>query len=70
MPKIDGNTDHVYDATDAAMLPPRSNSKRRKQGGWVARLRGKNGNISWVVYLLTIIQIGVFIGEIARNGQL
>lgn len=67
--KHDGITDHVYDATNAAMLPPRGSSNRRKKGGWAARLRGKNGNISWVVYLLTVIQIGVFIGEIGRNGK-
>lgn len=61
--------DHVYDA-DPAMLPRRAPSGRRRQGGWQARFRGRNGNISWVVYILTTIQIAVFIAEIARNAAL
>lgn len=41
----------------------RPREKRRKKKGWFS------GRVTWVVYILTAIQIGVFIGEIIRNGM-
>lgn len=37
--------------------------KRRKKEGWFS------GRITWVVYFLTLVQIGVFVGEIIKNGM-
>lgn len=65
----DSSTDHVY---DAPAPPPgmveegRSRSNRRQSRlGFVKAPKKK---IAWVVYTLTIIQIAVFIAEIAKNG--
>lgn len=69
LPKHGDEIDHVYDV-DPAMLPQRGPSGRRRRGGWQARMRGPKGNISWVVYIFTVIQICVFIAEIARNAVL
>jgi hypothetical protein len=41
---------------------PRRKRKRRKDG-WF------HGKITWVCFVLSIIQIGVFIGEIVKNGM-
>ncbi|KAF2686663.1 rhomboid-domain-containing protein [Lentithecium fluviatile CBS 122367] len=38
--------------------------KRRKKKGWFS------GRVTWVVYFLTTVQIGVFVGEIIKNGVL
>ncbi|KAL8731378.1 MAG: hypothetical protein Q9166_003470 [cf. Caloplaca sp. 2 TL-2023] len=38
--------------------------RRRKSKGWL------NGRIPWVVYTLTLVQVVVFIAEIARNAVL
>lgn len=42
----------------------RSHSRRhKKKNGWFT------GKIPWVVYTLTVFQIGVFVGEIIKNGK-
>ncbi len=47
----------------------------RGKGGKGSRSRGKRrrgfftGQIPWVVYILTVVQVGVFIGEIVKNGR-
>lgn len=54
--------DHVYDAAP----------KKKKQGVKFGELGmfGAYGNrIPWVVYIFTVIQIGVFIGELVDNGK-
>lgn len=60
---VDDN-DHVYEA------PRRKNTK--KQGvrfGELGMLGSYGGNrIPWVVYIFTAAQVGVFIGEIIKNG--
>lgn len=65
--KTDGVTDHVYDATGQ---PPveRSKQKRVRLGELGMLGAGKN-RIPFVVYTFTLIQIAVFIAEIAKNGE-
>ena len=33
-----------------------------KKKGWFS------GRVTWVVYILTVVQVGVFVGEIIKNG--
>jgi hypothetical protein len=65
--KDDEPTDHVYDippnATGVGERPNRTGESRR---GFFKRPLSK---IPWVVYTLTLIQVAVFIAEIARNGM-
>ncbi|KAF2740139.1 rhomboid-domain-containing protein [Polyplosphaeria fusca] len=37
---------------------------KKKKKGWLS------GRVTWVVYLLTAIQVGVFVGELIKNGVL
>jgi hypothetical protein len=37
-------------------------SKKKKKEGWFS------GRITWVVYILTTVQVGVFVGELIKNG--
>lgn len=58
-----GDIDHVYEA------PRRRNTK--KQGvrfGELGMLGAYGNKVPWVVYIFTAAQIGVFIGEIVKNG--
>ncbi|KKY30119.1 putative rhomboid family membrane protein [Diaporthe ampelina] len=55
--------DHVYEA-------PQRRRTERKQGVRFGELGmfGAYGNrIPWVVYIFTVVQVGVFIGEVAKN---
>ena len=45
---------------DERSLPARRH-ERRKRGPF-------DGRVPWVVYFLTLVQVSVFIGELARNG--
>lgn len=40
---------------------PREKRKKKKKG-WFS------GRVTWVVYILTAVQVGVFVGEIIKNG--
>jgi hypothetical protein len=57
--------DHVYDA------PQQQRSRKgRVRFGELGMLGAGNAKrIPFVVYLFSLIQIGVFIGEIVRNGK-
>jgi hypothetical protein len=57
--------DHVYDASQAGQ-PPRKGRVRFGELGMMGSGRKK---IPFVVYFLTLVQIGVFIGEIVKNGK-
>jgi hypothetical protein len=61
-------TDHVY---DAPMPPPNmmeeGRSKRKSGFGF---LKSSKKRIPWVVYILTTVQVIVFIAEIVKNGTL
>lgn len=37
--------------------------KKRKKKGWFS------GRVTWMVYILTTVQIAVFVGEIVKNGM-
>lgn len=41
---------------------PREKRRKKKKKGWFS------GRVTWVVYILTTVQIGVFIGELIKNG--
>jgi len=43
--------------------PPKSSRRRKRKQGWFT------GKITWVVFLATLVQFGVFIGEIVMNGE-
>ena len=64
VPAKDDPTDHVYDAPPNMMAeggrPPRRSRNRL--------FKTPLAKIPWVVYILTLIQISVFIAEIAKNG--
>ncbi|KAH7068076.1 rhomboid family-domain-containing protein [Paraphoma chrysanthemicola] len=66
-PKTDGHKDDDsptrYNADPEAFpRPARKRSKKKK--GWFS------GRVTWVVYILTTVQIGVFVGELIKNGML
>lgn len=45
-------------------VEPRRKSSRKKK-----KKKGLfNGGVTWVVYILTAVQVGVFIGELIKNG--
>ena len=50
-----------YPPSPESQHPPKSTQRPRKKQGWF------KGRITWVVYLATIVQIGVFIAEIVVN---
>lgn len=61
---LDGNDiDHVYEA------PRRRKSKKAVRFGELGMLGSNTKRIPWVVYIFTVAQIGVFIGEIVKNGK-
>ena len=42
--------------------PARRKSKKKKKKGLFS------GRVTWVVYLLTLVQVAVFVGELIKNG--
>jgi hypothetical protein len=69
-PKMDGSGHKLNDGSptrygadpEAYPQPSRKRSKKKKKKGWFS------GRVTWVVYILTTVQIGVFIGELIKNG--
>ncbi|PBP17151.1 rhomboid family membrane protein-like protein [Diplocarpon rosae] len=60
-------TDHVYDApVQPAMLEEGKKSKRKRISGMFMNQKKR---VPWITYILTAVQVGVFIGEIAKNGS-
>ncbi|EOA90304.1 uncharacterized protein SETTUDRAFT_102778 [Exserohilum turcica Et28A] len=45
-------------------VEPRRRKSKKKKKGWLS------GRVTWAVYLLTAVQLGVFIGELVKNGIL
>lgn len=43
---------------------PSSDRRKKRRQGWFS------GKITWVVFVVTLVQVGVFIGEIVSNGEL
>jgi hypothetical protein len=67
-PKMDGHG-HKHDddspiryAVDEEGGVRRRKSKKKKKG-WF------QGRVTWVVYILTTVQVGVFVGELIKNGE-
>ncbi|ERF68682.1 hypothetical protein EPUS_05743 [Endocarpon pusillum Z07020] len=52
-----------YPPSPESQRPPKSSRRREKKQGWFS------GKITWVVFAATLVQIGVFIAEIAINGS-
>lgn len=59
----DGSPTRYYADPEQYPLPNRE-KRRKKKNGWLS------GRITWVVYLLTTVQVGVFVGELIKNGRL
>lgn len=78
----DNSTDHVYDGAgnstdhvyDAATAPANLEEGRKKNRFSAAMgldtLNKRKTRIPWVVYVLTLVQVVVFIVEIVKNAQL
>jgi hypothetical protein len=64
--KLDDGSPSRYNADPEQFpLPGREKKKKKKKKkGWFS------GRVTWVVYILTTVQIGVFIGELIKNGTL
>lgn len=60
------STDHVYDAPAAPAQLEEGQGRKRFSG--LGRFKTKS-RIPWVTYILTIIQVAVFIAEIVKNGK-
>lgn len=60
-PLVSQNTQ--YPPSPESQHTPKSRSRRKKKQGWFT------GKVTWVVFATTLVQIGVFIGEIVMNGE-
>jgi len=68
-PDLETANDHIYD--DPSAPPGSKRRKRRKVGlGQLGMLGSDKKSIPWVVYIFTVCQIGVFIGQIINNAIL
>tara|TARA_R110002060_G_scaffold46190_5_gene57455 strand:- start:128 stop:436 length:309 start_codon:yes stop_codon:yes gene_type:complete len=63
--KDNESTDHVYDAPVAPAHLEEGRKKNRISG----MFKNRKSRIPWITYILTAVQVGVFIGEIAKNGM-
>jgi hypothetical protein len=64
------NTDHVYDATNApGHLEGGRRRKRISAMIGLDTLNKPKTRIPWVVYILTLVQVIVFVVEIVKNGK-
>ncbi|KAG5946173.1 hypothetical protein E4U53_006614 [Claviceps sorghi] len=69
--KNDEATDHIYDAPElGAAGQARRNKKKGIRVGELGMLGKDKNRVPWVCYTFSIVQIGVFIGEIVKNGLL
>lgn len=59
--------DHVYDADGRKSRQKKEKGKIRF--GQLGMLGSDKKRIPWVVYVFSVIQIAVFIGEIVKNGE-
>ncbi|KAI8943102.1 hypothetical protein NX059_001132 [Plenodomus lindquistii] len=66
-PKMDGHDDPQYNQDPERYglgVEPARKHRKKKKKGWFS------GRVTWVVYILTTVQIGVFVGELIKNGIL
>ncbi len=59
--------DHVYDAS-ASQQPRKQRKGRGVRFGELGMMGSGRKKIPFVVYFFTLVQVGVFIGEIVKNG--
>ncbi|GAB0134946.1 hypothetical protein EsDP_00003298 [Epichloe bromicola] len=63
--------DHIYDAPEQGMAgQTRKKKKKGIRGGELGMLSSDKKRIPWVCYIFTVVQIGVFVGSIIKNGLL
>ncbi|KAH6987471.1 hypothetical protein BKA56DRAFT_669122 [Ilyonectria sp. MPI-CAGE-AT-0026] len=63
--------DHIYDAPGGRSGRSKKDKMKGKFGlGELGMMGADKKRIPWVVYIFTLAQVGVFIGEIARNAVL
>ena len=60
------STDHVYDAPQPSRLEA---GEAGRPSRFTRMLKNPKGRIPWLVYILTTIQVAVFIVEIVKNGM-
>lgn len=61
--KVGGSpTRYQADPEERLYPQPYGGNGKRKKKGWFT------GRVTWVVYILTTVQIGVFVGELIKNG--
>ncbi len=66
--KPNDSTDHVYDAPDPVAPARLEEGRGPKRMSGMGMFKTK-GRIPWITYILTIIQVAVFIAEIVKNGK-
>lgn len=66
--KDSDTTDHVYDSQ--APPPHMMEEGRSKRKNGFGFLKSGKKKITWVCYILTTVQVAVFIGEIIKNGMI
>lgn len=64
--KDNDSIDHVY---DSSIPPPHMTEGRSNRKSGLGFLNAPKSKITWVVYILTTVQVAVFIGEIIKNGM-
>lgn len=52
-----------YPPSPGSQHLPNSDRRKKRRQGWFS------GKITWVVFVVTLVQVGVFIGEIVSNGE-
>ncbi|KZZ97551.1 DHHC zinc finger membrane protein [Moelleriella libera RCEF 2490] len=69
--KNDEVTDHIYDAPDnGAAGRGRRSQKKGIRVGELGMFGSNRKRIPWVCYIFTVVQVGVFVGEVIKNGML
>jgi hypothetical protein len=67
--KDTNEADHVYDAAESGRSSSQSKKKRGNvRLGQLGMFTNGKKRIPWVVYIFSVVQIAVFVGEIIRNG--
>lgn len=67
VPAKDNNaTDHVYDAPPPMQM---EDGGRRNRLSGMGMFKKAKGRIPWLVYILTTVQVAVFIAELVKNGM-
>lgn len=68
--KAPNSHDHIYDASGAANSSQRMDRRGKVRIGELGMLGSDRKRIPWIVYIFTLIQIGVFIAEIVKSGKI